>query len=89
MVAAVHLARPGQRARRPARRSRLRVRAATMAAEGVLHDLGVIPMLTSDSQGMGRVGEVVRRALQNGRRHEGAARRRGRRGPADNERVLR
>ena len=29
-----------------------------MAAEGVLHDLGVIAMLSSDTQGMGRVGEV-------------------------------
>ena len=58
-----------------------------MAAEGLLHDLGVIAMLSSDSQGMGRVGEVVRRAFQN------AAAMRALRGPeagpADNERVLR
>jgi urease subunit alpha len=58
-----------------------------MAAEGLLHDLGVIAMLSSDSQGMGRVGEVVRRAFQN------AAAMRSLRGPeaggADNERVLR
>ena len=39
-----------------------------MAAEGLLHDLGVIAMLSSDSQGMGRVGEVVRRAFQNAAR---------------------
>ena len=65
----------------------LRVRAATMAAEGVLHDLGVIPMLSSDSQGMGRIGEVVRRAFQNAdhmKRVRGAED-----GLADNERVLR
>ena len=58
-----------------------------MAAEGVLHDLGVIPMLSSDSQGMGRIGEVVRRAFQNAdhmKRVRGAEA-----GPADNERVLR
>ena len=35
-----------------------------MAAEDVLHDLGLIHMVSSDSQGMGRVGESVRRAFQ-------------------------
>jgi urease subunit alpha len=40
-----------------------RVRAATMAAETVLHDLGVIPITSSDAQGMGRVGETVRRTF--------------------------
>ena len=71
--------------RRAARRRRARaaprVRAATMAAEGVLHDLGVIPMLSSDSQGMGRVGEVVRRAFQNAAAMKRAARRRARARP--------
>jgi urease subunit alpha len=58
-----------------------------MAAEGVLHDLGVIAMLSSDSQGMGRVGEVYRRALQNADAMKAA---RGREdGPSDNARVLR
>lgn len=41
-----------------------RVRAETIAAETVLHDLGVISMISSDSQAMGRVGESVTRAFQ-------------------------
>jgi len=41
-----------------------RIRAETIAAEDVLHDLGVISMYSSDSQAMGRVGEVVTRAIQ-------------------------
>ena len=41
-----------------------RVRAATMAAESLLHDHGVIPITSSDAQGMGRAGETVRRTLQ-------------------------
>jgi urease subunit alpha len=41
-----------------------RIHPATMAAEGPLHDLGAISIVNSDSQGMGRVGEVLRRALQ-------------------------
>jgi urease len=36
-----------------------RIRAETIAAEDVLHDLGAISMLSSDSQAMGRCGEVV------------------------------
>jgi urease subunit alpha len=40
-----------------------RVRAATMAGETVLHDLGVIPITSSDAQGMGRVGETIRRTF--------------------------
>ncbi|MEI8056331.1 MAG: urease subunit alpha [Actinomycetes bacterium] len=43
---------------------RARVRAATMAAESVLHDRGVIPITSSDAQGMGRAGETVRRTFQ-------------------------
>ena len=35
-----------------------RVRAETVAAENVLHDMGVISMISSDSQAMGRVGEI-------------------------------
>jgi urease subunit alpha len=41
-----------------------RVRAETIAAETVLHDLGIISMVSSDSQAMGRVGESVTRAFQ-------------------------
>ena len=41
-----------------------RVRAWTIAAESVLHDLGAISMMTSDSMGMGRIGEVTRRTWQ-------------------------
>lgn len=41
-----------------------RVRAETIAAETVLHDMGVISMISSDSQAMGRVGESVTRAFQ-------------------------
>lgn len=41
-----------------------RVRTQTMAAEDVLHDMGAISMLGSDSQGMGRIGEVVCRSWQ-------------------------
>lgn len=43
---------------------RARVRPATVAAEGVLHDLGAISVISSDSQGMGRIGEVVCRTWQ-------------------------
>jgi urease subunit alpha len=41
-----------------------RIRAETIAAEDVLHDLGAISMMSSDSQAMGRVGEVVCRTWQ-------------------------
>ncbi len=41
-----------------------RIRAETIAAEDVLHDLGAISMMSSDSQAMGRVGEVWIRTLQ-------------------------
>ncbi len=41
-----------------------RIRAETIAAEDILHDLGVISMISSDSQAMGRVGEVVTRTWQ-------------------------
>ncbi|KAF9810740.1 hypothetical protein IEO21_06832 [Rhodonia placenta] len=38
-----------------------RIRAETVAAEDVLHDIGAISMISSDSQAMGRVGEVISR----------------------------
>ncbi|RSZ47060.1 MULTISPECIES: urease subunit alpha [unclassified Variovorax] len=41
-----------------------RIRKETIAAEDVLHDLGAISMFSSDSQAMGRVGEVVIRTWQ-------------------------
>ncbi|HEY2194518.1 MAG TPA: urease subunit alpha [Actinomycetospora sp.] len=41
-----------------------RIRASTIAAEDLLHDLGAISMIGSDSQAMGRVGEVVLRTWQ-------------------------
>lgn len=41
-----------------------RVRAETVAAENVLHDMGVISMISSDSQAMGRVGENWLRVIQ-------------------------
>jgi len=41
-----------------------RIRAETIAAEDVLHDEGVLSMYSSDSQAMGRIGEVVIRAWQ-------------------------
>jgi urease subunit alpha len=86
MVAAVHVLDPGTRPG-DATILRERVRAWTMAAETVLHDLGVIPILSSDSQGMGRVGETLRRAFQCAavmKAERGAGPR-----PDDNERVLR
>lgn len=41
-----------------------RVRAETIAAENVLHDMGAISIISSDSQAMGRVGESFLRAIQ-------------------------
>jgi urease subunit alpha len=41
-----------------------RVHAGTMAAEGPLHDLGAISVINSDSQGMGRIAETIRRTWQ-------------------------
>jgi len=41
-----------------------RIRQETIAAEDILHDLGVISMMSSDSQAMGRIGEVVTRTWQ-------------------------
>jgi urease subunit alpha len=41
-----------------------RIRASTIAAEDVLHDMGAISMIGSDSQAMGRVGEVILRTWQ-------------------------
>jgi len=72
-----------------------RIHPATMAAEGPLHDLGAIQIINSDSQGMGRIMETVRRTLQLGSvltRWRGSTLIRGgagREDADDNERVLR
>ena len=41
-----------------------RIRPETIGAEDVLHDMGIISMMSSDSQAMGRVGEVITRTIQ-------------------------
>jgi urease subunit alpha len=66
-----------------------RIRPSTIAAEDVLHDLGAISMIGSDSQAMGRVGEVVLRTWQTA---HAMKRRRGALpgdGQADNRRARR
>jgi urease subunit alpha len=45
-----------------------RVRLSTIAAEQYLHDVGAIPIIGSDSQGMGRIGELAIRAWQTAHR---------------------
>jgi len=69
-----------------------RIRPETIAAEDMLHDLGAISMMSSDSQAMGRVGEVITRTWQTAHKMkvqfgtlEGPAEHRA----ADNFRVLR
>jgi urease subunit alpha len=67
-----------------------RIRGETIAAEDVLHDLGAISMMSSDSQAMGRVGEVVTRTWQTA--HKMSAQRgplTGELGGADNLRIRR
>jgi urease subunit alpha len=67
-----------------------RIRAETIAAEDVLHDLGAISMMSSDSQAMGRIGEVVIRTWQTAdkmKRQRGALP--GERPNADNLRARR
>ena len=41
-----------------------RIRAETIAAEDILHDVGAISIISSDSQAMGRIGEVITRTWQ-------------------------
>ena len=41
-----------------------RIRKETIAAGDILHDLGACPVIASDSQAMGRVGEVIMRTWQ-------------------------
>jgi urease subunit alpha len=49
---------------RPYTRLDLRIRPETIAAEDILHDLGAFSGIASDSQSMGRVGEVITRTFQ-------------------------
>ena len=66
-----------------------RIRPSTIAAEDVLHDMGAISMIGSDSQAMGRIGEVVMRTWQTAhvmKRRRGAL---PGDGPADNNRARR
>ena len=66
-----------------------RIRATTIAAEDVLHDLGALSITSSDAQAMGRIGEVICRTWQVA--HVMKARRGSLGGglPADNERARR
>jgi len=85
MIALVHgldPARPGD-----ARLARDRVREGTMAAEGPLHDLGVIAITSSDAQGMGRAGETIRRTFAMAATMKAATPRAA--AADDNERVVR
>jgi urease subunit alpha len=67
-----------------------RIRGETMAAEDVLHDLGAISMMSSDSQAMGRVGEVICRTWQTAHKmREERGRLAGERGDNDNLRIRR
>ncbi|NUP64341.1 MAG: urease subunit alpha [Nonomuraea sp.] len=88
MIVAVHNLKPDLPG--DAALARDRIRAGTMGAEDVLHDLGAIGITSSDAQGMGRAGETVRRTFQL------AAKMKAERGPLDgdgpaddNARVLR
>lgn len=69
-----------------------RIREETIAAEDVLHDVGAISMISSDSQAMGRVGEVVSRTWRTAskmREFRGPLASLGDHGEVDNARVKR
>jgi urease subunit alpha len=67
-----------------------RIRGETIAAEDVLHDLGAISMMSSDSQAMGRVGEVICRTWQTAHKMRSErGRLAGERGDTDNQRIRR
>jgi urease subunit alpha len=63
-----------------------RVRVTTIAAEQELHELGAIPIIGSDSQGMGRIGELATRAWQTAHRVKEIT---GRADKSDNETLRR
>jgi urease subunit alpha len=84
MIAVVHMLRPelpGDMAS-----ARARVRESTVAAEDWLHDMGAISIMSSDSLGMGRIGEVITRTWQLAHRMKELA---GPERPNDNRRILR
>ena len=64
-----------------------RIRATTIAAEDILHDMGAMSITSSDAQAMGRIGEVITRTWQVA--HVMKARRGSLGGPADNLRAKR
>ena len=66
-----------------------RIRPSTIAAEDVLHDMGAISMIGSDSQAMGRIGEVVLRTWQTAHVMKGHVGALPGDGPADNLRAQR
>ena len=67
-----------------------RIHGETIAAEDILHDLGAISMMSSDSQAMGRVGEVITRTWQTAdKMRSQRGRLPGERGGNDNLRIKR
>ncbi len=66
-----------------------RIRRETIAAEDILHDLGAISMMSSDSQAMGRVGEVIIRTWQTAHKMKAQRGALAGDGAADNARVKR
>lgn len=67
-----------------------RIRRETIAAEDILHDLGAFSVLSSDSQAMGRVGEVITRTWQTAHKmRQQRGRMEGEQGANDNQRVRR
>ncbi|MBZ4395888.1 urease subunit alpha [Myxococcus sp. AS-1-15] len=67
-----------------------RIRGETIAAEDILHDLGAISIMSSDSQAMGRVGEVICRTWQTAHKmREQRGRLSGEQGDNDNLRIRR
>ena len=67
-----------------------RIRGETIAAEDILHDLGAISMMSSDSQAMGRIGEVITRTWQTADKMKGQrGRLPGESGVHDNVRIKR
>ena len=67
-----------------------RIRGETIAAEDILHDLGAISIISSDSQAMGRIGEVITRTWQTAdKMRQQRGRLRGESGDNDNLRIRR
>ncbi|MCX4726673.1 urease subunit alpha [Streptomyces sp. NPDC090052] len=66
-----------------------RIRATTIAAEDVLHDIGALSITSSDAQAMGRIGEVICRTWQVAHAMKQRFGDRGTELPADNERARR